>query len=159
MANKYNITKGTQNWNVNANNFMNEYFGSDSGYLTAGITYFNGTKVYTGATVGYQALSSVSGVGLVTFGEITIPSTLINNNGTKIDGITDNTPVVKLPLNIKLNEDDQWYAPCTGGAVRLRFNQSDNSIGIYTFGFIFADNTVPTGNVWINISHLFPIHK
>lgn len=137
----------------------NKYFGNDSGYLTAGITYFNGAQVYTGASVGYQTLSSESGIGLITFGEIKIPSTLINNDGTKIDGITDNTPIIKLPLNIKLNEDDQWYAPCSGGIARLRFNKSNNSIGIYTYSFIFINGKVPTGDVWIKISHLFPIHK
>ena len=152
MANEYNITKGTQNWNVNVNNFMNEYFGNDSGYLTAGITYFNGAKVYTGTPLGYQTLSSASGVGLVTFGGITIPSTLINNAST--DGT-----IVKLPLNFKLNEDDEWYTPCTGGTARLKFNQSDNSIEIYPYAFIFVNDKVPTGDLWINISHLFPIHK
>lgn len=158
MANTNNIVVAANGWAAKINNFMNEYFGSDSGYQTTGVTYANGAKA-NGDPVGYQTLSSASGIGLIVFGGITIPSTLINNVGTEIDGITDNTPIVKLPLNIKLNEDDQWYAPCTGGTARLRFNQSDNSIGIYTYGFILVNGKVPTGDVWINISHLFPIHK
>lgn len=150
MANMYNITKGTQNWNVSANNFMNEYFGADTGYQTTGITYVNGAKAYGSNGVGYQMLSSASGIGLIVFGSISIPSTLIDSGNSPV-------PIVKFPANVK-TVGNNWYAPCTGGIARLMFNESANTIEIYP-GYFIYNHEKPTGNVWVNVSQIFSTHK
>ncbi|ANK59806.1 hypothetical protein [Loigolactobacillus backii] len=150
MANEYNITKGTQNWNVNANNFMNEYFGSDSGYQTTGITYTNGATADD--PVSYQTLSSASGIGLIVFGGISIPNTLIDSG-------YDPVPIIKFPANANVKAFGlQWYAPCSGGIARLMLNESMNAILIYPSYFIY-NHGKPTGNLFVNVSQIFSTHR
>lgn len=83
MANKNNIAKGQSDWQKNINNFMNEYFGNDSGKITSGITYLNGAKAYTGQNevdgstyvtsgISIQTLSSASGISAIIHGGVAI---------------------------------------------------------------------------------------
>lgn len=151
MANTNNIVVAANGWAAKINNFMNEYFGSDSGYQTTGVTYANGATA-SGDPVGYQTLSSASGIGLIVFGGISIPSTLIDSGNNPV-------PIVKFPNNIKVNGGNfQWYAPCTGGITRLLFSESDNAILIYP-GYFIYNNGKPTGNLWVNVSQIFSTHK
>ena len=107
-----------------------EYFGADTGYQNTGITYANGAKAYDSNGVSYQMLSSTSGIGLITFGSISIPSTLIDSGN-------DPVPVVKFPSNVTVAGEYQWYATCSGGEARLMFSKSANAISIYPRYFIY----------------------
>lgn len=148
MANTNNIVVAANGWAAKINNFMNEYFGSDSGYQTTGVTYANGATA--GDPVSYQTLSSASGIGLIVFGGISIPSTLIDSGDNPV-------PIVKFPANVKA-VGNQWYAPCTGGIARLMFNESTNAILIYP-GYFIYNHGKPTGNLWVNVSQIFSTHK
>lgn len=162
MANKNNIVKGAPDWNIKVNDFMNEYFGNDSGFVTSGITYVNGATVYkndSGTSVnGIQELSSASGIGFATFGAISIPASIIDSSTGVVTDDGNTVPLVKFPTNVGNETTATWYALCTGGIARLAWN-ADHTISIYPYSFMMLGEKPSTGTLWLDISHIYAIHE
>ncbi|WP_461241211.1 hypothetical protein [Paucilactobacillus sp. N302-9] len=169
MANKNNIAKGQSDWQKNINNFMNEYFGNDSGKITSGITYLNGAKAYTGQNevdgstyvtsgISIQTLSSASGISAIIHGGVAVPASLVNSETGTVVADSSTTPIVQFPKNVLTKLiGDQWVTPCSGGVARLRFNANDGTVSIYPYGFTWSGEAPKTGTIWLDVFHIFAI--
>ncbi|WP_461241220.1 hypothetical protein [Paucilactobacillus sp. N302-9] len=169
MANKNNIAKGQSDWQTNINNFMNEYFGNDSGKITAGITCLNGATPYKsqnevdGSTyvtsgISMQTLSSVSGISAIIHGGVTVPVSLVNSTTGTVVEDSNTIPIVQFPKNVLTKLiGDQWSTPCSNGVARLRFNANDGTVSIYPYGFTWSGNAPTSGTIWLDVFHIFAI--
>ena len=164
MTSKFNFIKGASDWVTKVNDFMNEYYGLDSGYTTNGITYFNGvTDASGGHNIRYRTYSNKSGIGFVLYGGVSIPISVVkNSSGNLIEGYLLTLPITSLPKLLTDAGGLSYIAPSTGGQVRLSLS---TNTGILSASSINGDtaNWVKsaklTDKMWIDVTHTFPIYS
>ena len=156
MAVNYAMTNGATGWSDQYNKFIAEYYGNDSGTVTAGISLKNGATVWPGVPIKIQTISSKSGIAMILDGGIYIPDTLPNSTTGEASDDDNTIPVVQLPSNINIHVFPQWLAVCSYGAARLRYNPGDNTISVVQNSFMLSSSFKSTGGtLWLSLDHIF----
>ena len=156
MAVNYAMTKGATGWSDQYNKFIAEYYGNDSGTVTAGISLKNGATALSGVTIKLQTISSKAGIAMILDGGINIPDTLPDSKTGMVSADDNTIPIVQLPSNISIPSSPQWLALCSYGGARLRYNTGDHTISVVQNSFMLNSTFKSSGKtLWLNLNHIF----
>lgn len=159
MASNFNMTKGQPDWQSNIDNFMNEYYGNDSGAMTTGIVLLNGVTLYGNVdAMRYQTFSNASGLGFAIWGGLSVPVANIGSSSSET-GNGQSIDLFKLPTNVvgTNTTNTSWLTSCSGGVARLNWDPSVSVIRIDSFPDSWTKPS--SGSIWVDTTHAFMTHK